>query len=288
MPSLREKFYFLAPTTDSPAEGPIFLGAIITHPKNADTPLNNAPLPIDPALMPMHTTEDHTQSITINKERAISSNSWASFLRMIFGIGGDVEGEMNDRDSEEWSIEMLKTMSFNPDPNYIQQSLNNSAVKEFIAKDANWLGRSHMYMITGLKLAYGASSIIDYSKSKGLNLSAGIDATNAAIPAEGGSKIGESHTEQVHLSTGKKSPFALAFRMQKIIVSSSGNITNKPVSGGMLGMPEKRAAAEDSSFIVQGLEERDANAKDCGIKESWEIEENGEICGCALSRDSED
>ncbi|KAI4942295.1 hypothetical protein J4E86_010097 [Alternaria arbusti] len=282
MSSHKEKFYFLAPP-DTPAKGPIFLGGIIKTPKNADAPLNNARMPIDQEKMPIYSTEDHAQSFSFSKQRDFSTSIWASFLRMIFGIGCDVQSETDNRESEEWKVKTLKTMSFNPTPDYIRQSLDNSDVKKQVADDANWLGRTTVYMITGLKLAYGASSIVKYSKSKGLELRAGIDATTLAIPAEGGSNIGGAHIEQVHLSTEKKSPITLAFRIQEIKVRSSGDIANKPVSGGMLGMPEEQARAVDPVFDVEGLEECDANAADFGIVKSWVIEESDEIYGCALA-----
>ena len=156
MTSLRQKFYFLAPTTDVPDNGPIFLGGIITHAREADAPQNSTPMPIDPASMPIYAVEDHNQSFTFENGRSYTSGIWASFLAMILGLGGDLEGNKTKQDSETWTVQTLKTIYFNPTPEYIKQSLENSAVKKYIQEDAGWLRSTRLYMITGMKLAYGA------------------------------------------------------------------------------------------------------------------------------------
>lgn len=75
----------------------------------------------------------------------------------------------------------------------------------------------------------------------------------------------------------------MPFRLEKIIVSSSDDFTNKAISCGMLGTSEKRGRTEGSAFIVHGLEKRDANVKDIEIDGSWVTKENTEICGFALA-----
>jgi hypothetical protein len=289
MSPLRKKFYFLASTTDSPVNGPIFLGGILTHPKDADMLLNAIPLPIDSTLMPIYTVEADAQSFTFEKNCSLTSSIWASFLTMILGIGGDLESNISNQDSEKWTIKKLKTISFNPTPEYIKQSLESSAVKRFITEDANWLKSSQVYMITGLKLAYGASSVITYAKSKGFNLSLGLDATSLGVPVEGGPKFGTTHDVRVEQSVGERTPFVLAYRIRKIIASSSGEFKDKAVDGGMLGIPKEDNECEGPKFIVQGLEEDDTDAEEFEIERTWEIEEgNGvttEVFGCSLTQD---
>jgi hypothetical protein len=289
MSPLRKKFYFLAPTTDSPVNGPIFLGGILTHPKDADMPLNIIPLPIDSTLMPIYNVEADAQSFTFEKNRSFTSGIWASFLAMILGISGDLESNISNQNTEKWTIKKLKTISFNPTPEYIKQSLEHSAVKKFITEDANWLQSSQVYMITGLKLAYGAESIATYAKSKGLNLSLGLDATSLGVPVQGGPKFGTTSDVRVEQSAGEKTPLVLAYRIRKIIVSSSGGFKDKAVDGGMLGIPKEVTEREGPDFIVQGLKEDDTDAEEFEIERTWKIEEGHgettEVFDCSLTQD---
>ncbi|KAF2702779.1 hypothetical protein K504DRAFT_445058 [Pleomassaria siparia CBS 279.74] len=292
MASLRPKFYFLAPTTDSPVNGPIFLGGIITHPRNADCPLNNSPLLIDPAVIPVQTVENKDYSVTYEKTRSFTVGIWASFLANILGISGEISGDLGNKASETWSIKTLKTMSFTPTPDYIRQSLENSSVKEFIAKDANWLRSSRVYMITGLKFAYGASGVVTWAKMKGLNLHAGFDATSFGVPVTAGPLVGATREDRVEHTFGEKTPFVLAFRMQRIKVSSSGNIQDGTVAGGMLGLDDANEVwtppgQEQFDFVVHGLE-ADADADEFEIDDKWEVLDVSsslpELCGCSLAQ----
>ncbi|KAF2107952.1 hypothetical protein BDV96DRAFT_587990 [Lophiotrema nucula] len=289
----REKFYFHAPTTDSPVDGPIFLGAIITHPRNADSPLNSRPIPIDTNIMDVYTDEIPNYSVTLEKKTTGTLGIFASFLAQILGIGGDVTGERGNTDSENWTCESLKTTSFNPTPEYIKSSLESSAVKQFLEEDKGWLLSSKVYMITGLKLAYGATGTIEYAKSKGINLHLSLDATSLGVPVEAGPEFGINRENKLKQEFGKKTPFVLAFRMRKINVTPGGKITNKPVTGGMLGTGSSESdagedgEAEQPEYIVDGLDEEDADANEFDIKGSWEVAEELQTsvvtCGCSLA-----
>lgn len=287
MAPLRPKFYFLAPTTDSPVNGPISLGAIITHPREADSPLNNKPLTIDVKSIPVQSSEDTDYSVDFEKKRSFTLGIWASFLAEILGVGGDISNDLSKEDSEKWTIKTLKTLSFNPTQEYIKQSLEDSLVKDFVKANASWLRSSRVYMITGLKLAYGASAAITRAKSKGLNLHLGVDATSLGVPVEAGPDIGGERSNTVTQSFGEKTPFVLAFRMQKINVSASGEVKSQTVIGGMLGHDANATDSDETvpEMMVEGLEEGDTTAADFDIKKVWRVfDDSGhgeETCGCS-------
>jgi hypothetical protein len=170
------------PTRETPVNGSIELGNIITLPRNADQPLNSPPIPIDRAVMEVFEHEAENYSVTVNKITSGTIGIWASFLIQILGIGGDA----GNASKEEWKCDTLKTSWFTPTLEYIAKSLENSAVKEFLLDNRDWLKWSKVYMIMGIKVAYGASGVITYSKKKGINLHLGVDATN--IQSEEGVK----------------------------------------------------------------------------------------------------
>ena len=123
MASERRKFYFLAPTRETPVNGPIKLGNIITLPRNADEPLNSPPIPTNRAVMEVFEHETEKYSVTIDKTMSGALGIWASFLTQILGLGGDVDGESGNADKEEWKCDTLKTFWFIPTPEYIAKSL---------------------------------------------------------------------------------------------------------------------------------------------------------------------
>lgn len=206
----------------------------------------------------------------------------------ILGLGGDVGGEHSNTDKEEWKCESLKTVWFTPSPAYIVKSLENSAVKEFLKENRNWLSNSKVYMITGIKIAYGASGVIVYAKKKGLNLHLGVNATNLGVPVEGGPNFGVTRERSVTEEIGGKEPFVLAFRMRRIKVSSKGDVENKIVTGGMLSLGSDEEGEEPVRLVVDGVEDEDADADEFEIENSWNIKEDGDTAmsepiACAMS-----
>jgi hypothetical protein len=290
MAPLRPKFYFLAPTTTSPVDGPMFLGAIITHPRDADRPLNDPPVRMDPSI-PVYESEINSYTVTIGKERSVSMGIWASFLAYVFGVGGSIDGTISTGDDETWEIGKLRTISFEPSLEYIQSSLESSKVQKFLAEDPNWLWSSRLYMITGLKLAYDAKGAVSWAKSRGLNLQPGLDATLFGVPAEIGPHVGISHRNHVQQSYGEMSPFVLAFRMQRLKVTSAGEIETTPVTGGMLRLGDSKDSSPSSTgkrpaYVIEGLDPDDAGAEEFHLDHSWEVEDeteaNVETCKCSL------
>lgn len=117
-----------------------------------------------------------------------------------------------------------------------------------------------------------------------------MDLTSLGLPVEGGPEFGVARESSVERSFGEKTPFVLAFRMRKIIVSSSGQVDNKPVTGGLLGRDDeerKSKEAQQAKFDVEWVDAMDTDADEFEIDDSREIQDtigaSTEAGGCSLA-----
>jgi hypothetical protein len=278
--------YFLAPTRDTPPETFIRLGNIIEQPRFADRPLNRHPLPPEETIVGPE-TRNHV--FEFDNIKTYTIGIWTSFLMQILGIGGDINTQISKGTTETWDCERIETVSFEPTTEYIEQSLDSTNVKRYIQDNKNWLWDTKLYMITGIKIAYGAKGTIRHARSKGIHLHLGVDATSAFAPVQAGPDIGVEKGRNVTQDIGDKDPFVLAFRMQRIKVSSKGKVRHERVDGGMLGVDDGDGEDEKErvKLVVDGLESADAGAEEFGIGTSWTVGDAdvADACYCALIED---
>ena len=146
-----------------------------------------------------------------------------------------------------------------------------------------------VYIITGIKIAYGASAVITHSKNNNINLHLGVDATNLGVPVSGGPHFGIRRESGLRESIGNASPFVLAFRLRQIKVTAKGDIEDKPLTHGALLSIGSRTddGVKPEELIVDGLEEDDADADEFDIESNWDVMDDsaapGELSACAMS-----
>jgi hypothetical protein len=277
--------YFLAPTRDTPPETFIRLGNIIEQPRFADRPLNRHPLPPGEIIV---SPETRNHVFEFDNIKTYTIGIWTSFLMQILGIGGDINTQIAKGTAETWDCERIETVSFKPTTEYIKQSLDSTNVKRYIQDNKNWLWDTKLYMITGIKIAYGARGTIRHARSKGIHLHLGVDATLGFTPVQAGPDIGVEKGRNVTQDIGDKDPFVLAFRMQRIKVSSKGQVRHERVDGGMLSVDDVDDEDEEErvELMVDGLDSADADAEEFDIRTSWTVgDEGAEDISCALVED---
>jgi hypothetical protein len=278
--------YFLAPTRDAPPETFIRLGNIIEEPRFADRPLNEHPLPIEKCIVG---SESKNGVLKFENTQTCTIGIWASFLMQILGVGGDINDQISKGITEKWEFQRIETLLFEPSTEYIEKSLDSTDVKRYVQHNRSWLWDTSLYMITGIKIAYGAKGTVSYARSKGINLHLGVDATSVGVPSEAGPNIGFEKACNVTQSIGDKDPFVLAFRMRRIKVSSKGQVRHERVDGGMLGVNEGDGEDEEErvELVVDVLESADADAEEFGIRTSWKVGDEGAgEMSCALVEDA--
>ena len=125
-----------------------------------------------------------------------------------------------------------------------------------------WFATNKLYMITGIKIAYGAASTIEHAKQRGLNLKFGTDFTSQGIPTSLGPQIGGSNTISTKQSQSGGDPFVFAFRLRRIKISRKGEVSHeRHTKGTVLGIREE-GSDQDVQIVVEGVEDFDAGGEE--------------------------
>lgn len=284
------KRYFLAPTRDCPPDGPIRLGSIISIPALADEPLNSVSFPIDATKMKIY--EHNATNYTFFKDKRSNGHIgiWASFLSWIFGVGGDAQLSASNDTSNDWTCETLTTKWFTPSTDYIKQSLEDADVKTYLEENKVWEKRAKVYMIAGVKIAYGASSTLKLAKDRGINLhfgNGGNDA-NSEDPAGAGAAIKVNRHEGQRETFSGTDPFVFAIRLREIVFAPSGGFKHELYNSGAI-LDLKSGNGDDRSKVealVEGLADVDADAKEFSLND-WAaydtIDSTNDVCACAMA-----
>ncbi|KAK0761360.1 hypothetical protein N5P37_006310 [Trichoderma harzianum] len=282
----RPKHYFLAPT-GNPLNGQIKLGNIIALPRLADDPINENHVPL--GSVPMEITEHNEYDYTFNLKAKSGGRIgiWASFLQTI-GLKAEATVEDSRQHSEQWAFEKLQTISFAPKLAYITKCLEDDGVRNFLWTNKPYFGTSNLYMITGIKVAYGASSVVQYAKKKGIALRLGSGFTGNHI----GPEFSRNDEIGVSQSQGGADPFVFAFRLRRIKLSLSGEVGHEQYSkGAMLGIKgdEDNESNAQIPMVVEDIEsDEDVHGSELQLESKDALDESSsgdEFCKCVISED---
>jgi hypothetical protein len=251
------KTYFLAPNFDiaPPPTGPLFLGSIVTDPRNPSRSLTKEN-DTTPKTTSIYTSYKEGYSVKRSQMREGKVGIWASFLATILGIGANAEASRNHETDEVYNCDRLETEYFQPDDAYIFQALQVLRVKSYIEK--SWFEKP-VYMITGLKIARGAIAESGEGKALGWTAKASVDGTSLGIPVSGGPKLEGKIENKEQISWKGSSDFVFAYQVIKI-KSKRKDLTFKEEAYN------KGALYNDDDDVV-----KDETTVD-GLRSQWKIE----------------
>jgi hypothetical protein len=267
------RYYFFAPL-DSGVGGPIALGSIIEAPKFADSPLNTTPVVIADSdiIKPPNKSAYH---LKIGQTIGGSVGFWADFLGPILGIGGNASIDLKTTKEQDVACDLLETRWFRPSDTYISQGITNSVVKDHIVKNKSWLGKSKLFMITGIKIAHNATFAYNLIKEKGISFHFGVDGTNSGVPLSLGPEADLRNDKSREEGFTIVEPFVMAYRINEIeIKAKTGKVvSNTPFTdGAALGtVPLPGNKEVDLVAILKDSDQIE------GAGREWE-DEGGELC----------
>ncbi|KAH7020204.1 hypothetical protein EDB80DRAFT_561675 [Ilyonectria destructans] len=154
------KSYFLAPnfTTAPPPEGPIKLGSILRNISEFET-LNRTVQAIP--VMQLHPVNKQTGfEIFLGQLHSADFGLTAKVLGLL-GLGTSASIERTKGSNNLLSCQRLDTFTFDPTESYINESMKDLDVRSFMRSSRF---RLPVYMVTGLKVARGASSTSSTSR----------------------------------------------------------------------------------------------------------------------------
>jgi hypothetical protein len=248
------KTYILLPnmTTPPPPLGPLHLGHIVRSPSEPEViSLNRkdrVPIP-DSEIPPPDIKEGFTS--TRGKLRSGSLGIWAQILASI-GLEASVGFERGD--DEVIHVSWLETMVFDPDIEYVRQAVNSTSVKAFMEASQYALP---VFMITGLKIARGASTGSSATRAASQKLGLSVPVGGVSI----GPSLDATQKRFEGTSFEGSTDFVLAFRVRRVRFKK-GQLEQKIYTKGASMMDGDEGAKEDGPEIL-GLDgEVDLNELD--------------------------
>ncbi|KAF4616181.1 hypothetical protein G7Y89_g15226 [Cudoniella acicularis] len=224
--------YILSPNCEILPDDPaLSLGSIIADPFDPENSILNdgSRAPIPPQNIKCRTLPNWRS--TTGKLRQHKLTIWASFLQLLVGIGFDVDGLYKNDTEDVYTFEKLETRSFVVDGAYITVSLAADGVAGFLAA-TRW--KKPVFMVTGVKIAYGAH--ITSKRKKGWGAGGGLsgDGTAMGVPVSGGPKVENSVENTREVEVGDIPELVFAYRLSKIKVSEAGKLKHEPCNEGAL------------------------------------------------------
>jgi hypothetical protein len=241
--------FHLAPrfTISPPPDGPLHLGTIIDNLTDVE-PLNETcHLPL-PGKEYKHTT---TGFVATRSQLATGKYGiWAKFVG-IEGIGGELSVSTERSAEDTYHFEQLDEISFTATKEYMTQSMNERAVKQFV-EGGGW---EPVYMITGLKIARGPA----VSRKKGGKVATKVDLGLSQPGGIQGLEVGPNveYANESSESVGfeKSDDFIYGIRVKRLYFKRA-LLSGKP--GGLVGEHFHRGATlvdNDPVVVAKSLEE---------------------------------
>lgn len=237
--------YFLAPTLDSPPNGPIVLGNIITDPKEPDFCLNSRA----PASVRVHVSYRRNQVDDTSRDRQASGGIIASFLSSI-GLGANLTAGRGHAATQMFNIPLMETQRITPDAEYIRRAIRDRRVQEHLTRARFF--RKHVYMITGIIIARGASAVVKDMKSHKFQGHIAVNLAATGAPIEVGPTGSYATSRGRHESFDIASDFVLAYSLRKISYDSDGRVRDRSYHKGAYMENASGSTQEDDATIDDG------------------------------------
>lgn len=232
--------YYSAPNFSIPppeSNGPLQLGSVIANLKD--------PAPLNPGLLiPIAENEKARTTLkgfstTMKNSKNVELGIFARILGLD-SLGGELGGTLGRSRDEQLFIQSLETQCFNPPLQYMNGVMNLQPVRTFREASRN---RLPVYLITGLKVARGASASIVQAKSIGGTGEVGVMDPFAGI-ASIGPKAAAELSKEHRISFQESSDFVLGYRVTRLKWKKSGT-SFKPVTSGATLVQDENATPDD-------------------------------------------
>ncbi|KAI1161996.1 hypothetical protein F5B18DRAFT_415186 [Nemania serpens] len=271
----RKKHYFLPPVPDVPVDGPIRLGSIVTGPKLVFEPVNNYTVNPSSCFEKVYVSNSGPASLALGKANKKNIGLFAELPAIVTAsISADYGADAEER----WSFENLRTIWFTPSVDYVRQSLADTDVQLYIQTNQSWLGHTNLYMVTGVKVAFGASVLSEFAASYGFSGTVGLDLSALGSPVTVGPDIGLWNGLSFAATSSPVEPVVFAFRLRRLKIKADGDIEQSDYNKKALLGQEHANVKGTIEIDTNGVEDYDATGVDFNFSEGEfldEMDENG-------------
>ena len=137
--------------------------------------------------------------------------------------------------SEELYCSSLETQYIVPSLDYITTALKAPSTLQYLRTHRLLLRSTPLYMITGVKVARGASMLTQKLKKTGTHTQIGVNlAAFTAAPITVGGKTGLELGKAGRTTWDSEDDFVYAYRLRKLMVSRKGEIRTQAYNKGAM------------------------------------------------------
>lgn len=243
--------YIPSPNWDIPADSDIVvLGRLIKDPKNPQSQIPKSSAdPIPPKKV--YEGEKPRWQTTLDQTRSGKIGIWAKCLQI---VGGQLSLSQLKTAIEDHKFSHLETKYFLPDDEYLSQALEDAGVQAYFQVH-NW--RKPVYLITGIKIARGASVSTESSKVRSTKAELKVDGSSLGVPVEVGPEASWESKYKRGISYAGSTDYIFAYQLTRIKFKRGGqkSVSESFVKGAVFG--------RDKGDDVAGL----------ALQDSYDIEE---------------
>ncbi|KAI6089779.1 hypothetical protein F4821DRAFT_52744 [Hypoxylon rubiginosum] len=253
--------YIPSPNWDIPADSDIVvLGRLIKDPKNPESKIPYSSTdPVPPAKI--YEGEKIDWQTTLDKLRSGNIGLWAKCLQ---AIGGQLSFNQLKSSMEDHKFANLETKYFLPEDEYLALAIKDTGVQAYLQVH-NW--RVPVYLITGIKIARGASVSTESSTDRSAKAEVKMDATSADVPVEVGPEASWESKKKSGTSYGGSTDYIFAYQLMEMRPKKGGKpSSNKThVKGAVFGRGEEGGDIALDIRDTFGIEE-----VNLGFLDTWE------------------
>ncbi|KAH8902472.1 hypothetical protein BR93DRAFT_932049 [Coniochaeta sp. PMI_546] len=255
--SLR-KTYFLAPARHSTPLGTIALGNIIEDPHSPEIAINDTTSEAVKKLAAKATSVDETNTFTYLAEGSnLKTSVMAKVLEGFGNLGAGAGFNSGKNMSSIYKIDKMTTLTISPTLQEVQTIFDESAIQ---GKLRSKFFRSSVYMVTSIRVVYGAEAFASTVRAAGGFLHFAADLTPSGAPLNVGATLeaAKSNGQITSTKVSDKTPFVLAYRLRQIVYKSLKVIEQKVIDGDLLH-------ADDSDDDEEEEEEEDLSTYNAAV-----------------------
>ncbi|KAI6088744.1 hypothetical protein F4821DRAFT_81581 [Hypoxylon rubiginosum] len=254
--------YHLAPnfTTRPFPDGPLELGTLVEDIRQY-YPLNQGASRIPIPLGQRYSDIKEDINVSLKNSRDGEASLIAKALSHSVSGEASLKGEKKDEDI--YKIQKLETSYFYPQPSYIKKCLQLSDVEDYLDMGEH---KEPVYLITGLKIAWGATISTERSRRYNGEAEVGLTVPGGLIDVNVEAKAAAGGHSTMSSSFGKPTDFVLGIQVQKIyhkkkIFSAERVLTTTRVVKGAVLVDDDEAEAEvedddtEDNFIIAALDD---------------------------------
>ncbi|KAH8177986.1 hypothetical protein LIA77_03068 [Sarocladium implicatum] len=242
-------------------KGPLDLGTLVTdlgryRPVNQGVD-NRVPIPED--LLYVDVIEDVSFSSTAS--RGIEGGLFAKILDQ--SIGGDASLKGKRSSEDVFTMDRLETRYFYPNMAYVRKASNLPDVREFNEMCEH---KEPLYLITGLKIAWGAKISTSRGSELEGKLEGGASAPAGVVDLGVGGNAGLSSASGVTFSHGKPRDFVLGIQLEKIRYKKK-SLFGKPELTMEEVKPKGKLVEVEHYSMIEHVDDDDFEAEVEGLDE---------------------